>query len=88
MEAVLVKFLAGDVSLTAFSQDLRQLARARQVFEARAPARDELATDEDGGHHPVPRHGLHDVHHHLPVAALLVHLHALKLSAQVVKRPL
>ena len=58
------------------------------MLEARAPAGDELTTYEDGRHHPVARHSLHDVHHHLPVLPLLVHLHALKLCAQVIQCPL
>jgi len=85
VETVLVVLAAGDVTLAALAQDLRQLARAGQVLEARAAARHELAADEDGGHHAAARHRLHDVHHHLTLPPLLVDLHALKLGAQVIQ---
>ena len=85
VETVLVVLAAGDVTLAALAQDLRQLACAGQVLEAGAAARHELAADEDSGHHAAARHRLHDVHHHLTLPPLLVDLHALKLGAQVIQ---
>ena len=85
MEAVFIKIFAAHVPFTAFPEDVRQLAGGGEVLEAGAAAGDELAADEDGGHHSVPRHRLHNVHHHLPVLALLVHFHTLELRAKVVK---
>ena len=55
------------------------------MLEAGPAPGHQLTTDEDGGHHPRPRHGLHDVHHPLPVLASLVHLHALELCAEVIQ---
>ena len=88
MEAVFIKIFAAHVPFTAFPEDVRQLAGGGEVLEAGAAAGDELAADEDGGHHSVPRHRLHNVHHHLPVLALLVHFHTLELCAKVIKCPL
>ena len=85
MEAVFIKIFAAHVPFTAFPEDVRQLAGGGEVLEAGAAAGDELAADEDGGHHSVPRHRLHNVHHHLPVLALLVHFHTLELCAKVIK---
>ena len=83
METVFIKLAAADVSVTALAQYLRQLAGGHQVLQPGASARHQLAAYEDLRDSPVTRHGLHHVHHHLAVLALLVDLVALELSSEV-----
>ena len=83
MDVVFIKLTTAAVSITALAQYLSQLPGGGEMFEAGASPWHQLAAYEDLRDGPVTRHGLHHVHHHLAVLALLVDLVALELSSEV-----